>query len=465
MNKLVNVILMLAASMAVLAVAPGNVAAQQSFTGQGRYRIEIVATGKALDLRMEDKKTVQQWAVGGARNQQWDIVDSGDGFYFITSVENGRVLDVDGGRARDSLAIITATRGSSDNQKWKLADNGRGEFTIISKAGKSLEAPAGKRDDGVKLQIGEPHGLENQRFRLVRVGDVEAKVRPREGAPVGTTPGTMIAHAFAGKGRYQIQSVSSNHFLDLKREDNSTLQQWSGSGALNQQWDFEDAGNGYFYIRSVESGRVLEVSGARDGSTVVAPGQQTGRDNQKFRVVDVGSGQSMIVARNGKVLDLPNSAKQEGQSMQIWGEHRRDNQRFVFKPVETTSILSGGRTREVPGARVPGRGDSGSATPQPAPYTPGKLNWRGRVDSEILLEIRGNSVVEKPVTGKSFNNGRATFSVPMPARDLNLRIENKKVRGTVEIVERPSAANGYMAVIRVRDPQRDAADYEFELIW
>lgn len=462
MKRLANVILMLAASLAVLVVASGNGLAQQSFTGQGRYRLEIVATGKALDLRMEDKKTVQQWTVGGARNQQWDFIDAGGGFYFITSAENGQTLDVEGGRARDGVAIITATRGNSDNQKWKVADNGRSEFTIISKAGKSLESPAGKRDDGVKLQVGEPHGLENQRFRLIRVGDVEAKVRPREGAPIVTQPGTMIAHAFAGKGRYQIQSVTSNHFLDLRRDDNSTLQQWSGSGALNQQWDFEDAGGGYFYIRSVESGRVLEVAGARDGSRIIATGQQIGRDTQKFRVVDVGSGQSMIVARNGKAVDLPNSARNEGQSLQLLSEHRRDNQRFVFKPVETTVLLSGGRTRGATGASsVPPR----DVVPVEQPYSPGKMTWRGRVDTEILLEVRGNSVTEKNVAGKSFNNGKFTFSAPMPARELNLKVTNKKVRGTVELVERPSAGNGYTTVLRIRDPQRDAADYEFELIW
>ncbi|MDX2042812.1 MAG: RICIN domain-containing protein [Acidobacteriota bacterium] len=461
MKRLAKEFLKLVATIGTVTVVIVSALAQQSFTGQGRYRVEIVATGKALDLRMEDKKTVQQWAVGGARNQQWDFVDAGNGFYYITSVENGRVLDVDGGRARDGVAIITATRGSSDNQKWKLADNGRGEFTIISKTGKSLESPAGKRDDGVKLQIGEPHALENQRFRLIRVGDVEAKVRPREGAPVGTTPGTMIAHAFAGKGRYQIQNVASSHFLDLRRDDNTTLQQWSGSGGLNQQWDFEDAGNGYFYIRSVESGRVLEVAGSRDGSAVLAKGQQVGRDVQKFRVVDAGSGQSLIVARNGKVLDLTNSARNEGQSLQIWGEHRRDNQRFVFKLVETTVQLSGGRTREARGAGAPSR----DAAPVEQPYVPGKMTWRGRVDTEVLLEVRGNIVTEKLVAGKSFNNGQFTFSTPMPARELTLRIENKKVRGTVEVVERPTAANGYTAVIRVRDSQRSAADYEFVLSW
>lgn len=459
MKKLAKEGLILAVTIVLVAIATASALAQQSFIGQGRYRMEIVATGKVLDLRVEDKRTVQQWAVGNARNQQWDLVDAGDGFYFITSVENGNVLDVEGGRARNGSLVITATRGNSDNQKWKIADNGRGEFTIISKAGKSLESPAGRRGDGVALQIGEPHGLENQRFRLTRLGDVEAKVRPREGAPI--TPGTAVVHAFTGKGRYQIQSVASNHFLDLRRDDNTTLQQWSGSGAANQQWDFEDAGNGFFYIRSVESGRVLEVAGARDGSAVVARTQQAGRDNQKFRIVDAGNGQSLIVARNGKALDLPNSARNEGQRMQLWGEHRRDNQRFIFKPVDTTVTLSGGRTRETRGSRFPPR----DTAPVEEPYTSGQMTWRGRVDSEVLLEVRGNFVTEKHVSGTSFNNGRFTFTSAMPARQLTLRVENKKARGTVEIVEQPTAANGYTAVIRIRDPQRNAADYEFTLIW
>lgn len=449
--------LLLVGLLLAIAIRPGAGTAQQAFTGQGRYRIEIVATSKSLDLRMEDKKTVQQWASGGARNQQWDFVDAGDGYYFIASAENGNVLDVEGGRSRDGVAVVTATRGSSDNQKWKIADNGRGEFTIVSKAGKSLESPAGNRDDGAKLQVWGPHGLENQRFRLTRLGDLETKVRPREG---GTTTPTIATNAFAGKGRYQIQVVASGNFLDLRRSDNTTLQQWSGSGATNQQWDVEDAGNGYFYFRSVETGRVLEVAGSRDGSAVVAKGQQTGSDNQRWRIVDTGNGQSVIIARNGKALELPNGVRNEGQGIELRGENRRDNQRFVFKRVETTERFVGGRTRE-------SRGTGGIQT-QPAPqepYTPGRLNWRGRVDTEILLEVRGNSVTEKSVAGRSFNNGRSNFTGPMPARELDLRIENKKVRGSVEVVERPSSANGYTALLRIRDPQRDAADYEFDLIW
>jgi hypothetical protein len=450
-------------ALVVLAFSAGMTKAQSPVT-PGRYQIEIVATGKVLDLRAEDKKSVQQWANGGGRNQQWEFEDAGDGYFYIRSVENGKVLDMGDGRARDGAALIVTDKRDNDNQKWKITDNGGGQYLIVSKSGKSVESPAGKREDGVKLQVWGPHGLENQRFRLNRLGDLEARVRPRDGGPpAGPATPTVSVNTgnsgFLGVGRYQIQIVASGHYLDLRREDNQTLQQWSGSGATNQMWDAEDAGNSYFFLRNAENSRYLDASGSRDGSAVYLR-DKNGRDSQKWRIVDAGQGQSVIVSRNGKVLDLPNSERREGTALQLWGEHRRDNQRFRFNQVDTKEYFSGGRTREARGT-APARDNAAIQEP----YSAGRLSWRGRVDTEILLEVRGGTVTEKNVTGRSFNNGKYNFSSPMPARELDPRIQNKKVRGTVVLVERPSPANNFTAVIRISDPQKDAADYEFELIW
>jgi hypothetical protein len=439
-------------------------ASAQGVVTPGRYQIEIVATGKVLDLRAEDKRSVQQWANGGGRNQQWEIEDAGGGYFYIRSLDAAKMLDMDGGRARDGAALVVADKRDNDNQKWKIADSGNGQFTIISMSGKSIESPPGKREDGVRLQVGAPHGLENQRFRLTRIGELEARVRPRDGSTVPpvtppVTPGTAPNTGFIGKARYQIQIVASGHYLDLRREDNQTLQQWSGSGAKNQMWDAEDAGGGYFFLRNVENGRYVEATGARDGSAVVLR-DRTGRDNQKWRVVDAGRGEALILSRNGKALDLPNSDSREGAAMQLWGEHRRDNQRFRLNQVDTNEYYSGGRTRGGQGG-APVR-DTPAAE---EPYSPGRMTWRGRVDLEVLLEVRGNTVTEKNVGGQSFNNGRYSFSTPMPARSLDVRIQNKKVRGSVTLVEKPSPANNFTAVIRISDPSKDAADYEFELIW
>jgi hypothetical protein len=432
---------------------PGR-AQQEGFSGPGRYRIEIVATGKALDLKLEDKKTVQQWGSSGSRNQQWDFEDAGEGYFYIRSVENDLTLDFADNRVRDGVGVITAARTGSDHQKWKIADNGKGEFTIISKSGKSLQSPPGKHDHGEKMQGWSPHGLENQRFKFLRIGDLEARVRPRESSPEVSVKNT----GYVGQGRYRIQILASGSYLDLRMEDRETLQQWT-EGGRNQLWDIEDAGGGFVFVRSAENGRVLEAAGSRDGSQVFAR-DFTGRDSQRWRIVDLGSGQSMIVSRSGKALDLPNGSPDNGTKMQMWSEHRRDNQRFRLDRVEQ-------QVETYTGARTRGREALPSRDPayQQEPYSPGKVRWRGRVDIEVLLEVRGAAVTEKLVAGRSFNNGRYTFSSPMPARELDLKIENRKVRGTVEVVEKPSPSNNYTAIIRVRDPQGDAADYEFELIW
>ncbi len=450
--------ILLIISLVAFARTPvAGLAQQEGFSGPGRYRIEIVATGQAVDLRMEDKKTVQQWSSSGARNQQWDIEDAGDGYFHIKSVENGLTLDFAESRVRDGVGVITARRSGGDNQKWKIADSGRGEFTIISKSGKSLESPAGKRDEGVKLQVWGPHSLENQRFKFIRIGDLESKIRPRDGSPAPPVAATNTG--FVGKGRYRIQIVASGGYLDLRLEDRETLQQWAEGGGRNQLWDVEDAGGGFVYIRSAENGRVLEAAASRDGSAIYAR-DFTGRDGQKWRIADLGGGQSVILSRLGKALDLPNGAPDNGTKLQVWSEHRRDNQRFRFNRFEQTEVYTGGRTRD-------GRetGPARDVSNQPEPYSPGRMRWRGRVDTEILLEVRGAAVTEKNVAGRSYNNGRYTFSSPMPARELELRIENRKVRGSVEIVERPSYSNNYTAIVRIRDLQKDAADYEFELIW
>lgn len=142
---------------------------------------------------------------------------------------------------------------------------------------------------------------------------------------------------FLGKGRYRIQSVTSGYFLELRRADKQMLQQWPGNGALNQQWDVEDAGGGYFYLRSAETGKVLEAVNTRDGASISAKREPSGRDDQKWRIVNLSNGESLIVARSGKALDVADNSRSEGARLQIWGEHRGANQRFRFDRIQTSN--------------------------------------------------------------------------------------------------------------------------------
>lgn len=445
-------------------------AQQEAFTGPGRYRIENVASGKSLDVKQEDKRTVQQWATHGAAHQQWDVEDAGNGDFTIRSVETGKFLDFAENRTRDGVNLIVADKRNSEYQLWKIKAAGNGQYTIVSKTGKALDVPATARmQDGTKLQVQGEHGLENQRFRFYRLGELPTAtnnggggVRPRDREIIArpTPTPTPALERYTGPGRYAVQSVHSNKYLDLKLEDQQTLQQWSASGARNQQWEIEDAGGGYVYIRSGENGKALEVASNRptDGTAVFVRNNRTNTDTQKWRIVEQANGEFIIASRTGRVLDLADFNQNDGAKLYVWKETRATNQRFRFARVTQGETYTGGRMR--------GPQPTPTPVPTPAPYTPGKLVWRGRVDMEILLDFRGGAVTERHVAGQSFNNGRILSSTgTMPARELTVRVRNIKVRGSVEIVEQPSAANNWTAVIRVRDSEKNAADYEFELSW
>src|SRR5258708_12287955 len=72
------------------------------------------------------------------------------------------------------------------------------------------------------------------------------------------TPGP----GYAGPGRYEIENVAGGKVLDLNRQDQHTVVQWPRTHAQSQLWDIEDAGNGYVYVKSPETGLTKDIDGA-----------------------------------------------------------------------------------------------------------------------------------------------------------------------------------------------------------
>jgi len=153
------------------------------------------------------------------------------------------------------------------------------------------------------------------------------------GSGTGTGTGQATPAAVVQPGRYTIEFVASGKMLDLRREDGSTVQQWSGSflAKKNQVWDIEDTRNGYFYIRSAENGKALTAGGTANGSAVDA--QNLGnRREQMWRIKVLEGGEVTIVSRLGPALDLPNGKGDNGLKPQLWQPNDKENQRFRLKP-------------------------------------------------------------------------------------------------------------------------------------
>ena len=95
----------------------------------------------------------------------------------------------------------------------------------------------------------------------------------------------------------------------------------------------------------------------------------------------------------------------------------------------------------------------------------GRVRWKGTVDDEVQLIIRGNSVEVKTVSGMSYSNGSYNFTSSLPNRRVDVSIDKKKGRGKVEVIQQPSRSNDFTTVIQIRDKDGGAKDYDVEVYW
>ncbi len=133
---------------------------------------------------------------------------------------------------------------------------------------------------------------------------------------------------YSGPGRYEIENVASGKVLDLNRQDQRTIVQWPRNHSQSQQWDIEDAGNGYVYIKSALTRLAIDIDGgrARDGARVITS-QPSGADSQLWKMEGKG-GERRFTSRLNISLDLPHGSRDDGVEYQVWSAASQDNQRF-----------------------------------------------------------------------------------------------------------------------------------------
>ena len=95
----------------------------------------------------------------------------------------------------------------------------------------------------------------------------------------------------------------------------------------------------------------------------------------------------------------------------------------------------------------------------------GRMTWKGRVDDDIRITIRGGTADVETIGGTPYYNATQSFTASLPPRRVNVSLQVRKSRGEVFIEQQPSRENDYAAVVRIKDPKGGASDYEFELSW
>ncbi len=259
-------------------------------------------------------------------------------------------------------------------------------------------------------------------------------------------------------GRYEIQVVETKRLLVAS--NNGQVVQTNAGNARRRQWDIEEAGNGYYYLRSADTGEVMTVAGNGDsGAAIILAEQGRNRDAQLWDIRTENDNSYRFLAPTGRSMDAPGNERYDGARMQIFKRNSGDNQRFWLRWIGASE-----RNRDRYRDRDRDRNrddwyDTGRA------QRSGSLRWRGRVDDVVEIEIRGDQIYERTISGQPVTDVGARFNSFMPRRRVNVSVEKFRGRGYVEIVEQPSSRNEFIAIVRIRDTKGGADDYDIEVYW
>lgn len=95
----------------------------------------------------------------------------------------------------------------------------------------------------------------------------------------------------------------------------------------------------------------------------------------------------------------------------------------------------------------------------------GRMTWKGRVDDDVRITIRGGTADVETLGGTPYYDSQPNFAASLPSRRVNVRLTSKRGRGEIYIEQQPSRENNFAVVVRIKDTRGGAADYEFELQW
>ena len=295
----------------ICSAAASALLAQGGFSGQGRYEIVNVKSGRLMGLDTRDRSSVVQFSAPSGDNTSWDIEQAGQGYYYIRNAANGQALEATDNR--NSAPVTTAPVQGRPSQQWRLEPGKDGNPLIVTSNGKALDIPDGSNREGLRVQIYDRNGDSNQRFTFRAVqgrGGLGRFGGMRRGGNMGVGAGAaQMVTCSSDDGRRKYCSADTGGGVRM-------LRQVSGSPCREgESWGWDR--NGIWVDRGCRA--EFEV-GTRAGAV------QQRRGGQSYSVTcssDDGRRNYCPVATSGGVRltrQISGSPCREGES---WGWDRR----------------------------------------------------------------------------------------------------------------------------------------------
>ncbi|MFV2109832.1 RICIN domain-containing protein [Micromonospora sp. LOL_015] len=158
------------------------------------------------------------------------------------------------------------------------------------------------------------------------------RIRYGWGDAVSDDPSTPPTGTF-----YRVTARHSGKAMDVQQpntDNGARVGQYTYNGNPWQQWQFQDAGSGYWRLISRHSGKCLDVVSAStaDGADLIQYTCGTGA-NQQFQMVTNGSYFQLRARHSGKCVDVPAASTADGVVLTQWSCHTGTNQQWSRTPV------------------------------------------------------------------------------------------------------------------------------------
>ncbi len=257
--------------------APNGSAAQRFFLSHsvgfvsvedGTYVIQSnLNSQNVLDVagaELADETNVQAYTDNGTNAQRFDVQQTDDGWYTITSVQSDKALDVKWASTDDGANVWQYASNGTDAQKWRFLQNDDGSLSLMNKASRLvLDLTNGDSAAGTNVQQYSYNGTAAQRFTLVSSSYVP---------PIAD--GTyVITSALDPSFAIDVASASS--------DDLANVQVYTRNGTDAQKWRIVAQGD-YFALVSKCAGLVLEISGTATNGANVQVNTSADALNQRF---------------------------------------------------------------------------------------------------------------------------------------------------------------------------------------
>lgn len=140
------------------------------------------------------------------------------------------------------------------------------------------------------------------------------------------------------EGVYSIASAkNTNYVLDItaaSNMDSANVEIWSYHGGNNQKYDITSAGDGFYKIKAMNSGKYISVeTSSTEAGANINQQTYTGESNQLWKIIKTEDGYYKFISKNNELcIDIFGSNMKDGTNVIVWTEHDGLNQRFKLNP-------------------------------------------------------------------------------------------------------------------------------------